>query len=371
VLAHSEEVAEQLRAGARVAERARIQRGGQTMLDGLQLLDVTVDLDENAASERSFSALIADPDGSLRPQLGTDALAPFGNELVYEIGVWRPSIADFEWSSAGVYRLSVTGGDTTRTLQLKGLDRSVVIARARNEVPYVILGGTPLAQAIYDYAAAKFPDVEFEADPDAWTTKISSTPKVYEEGDRTGDPWSNMRDLAAQYGRDLFFHASGRLVLQPIIDPAEAVTTWDYSAGDGNMATTGSTLMDSTGRANVAVVMAEGSAIDPPLRAIAEVTDPGSPLYPGTMGRVPIFLSSTMFTSAEQVADAAAALLQRQTGTADTVPFSAAANHLHEPRDVVLYGSELLDVRTRLVLSRWTLPGNLRGEVAYETRRVA
>jgi hypothetical protein len=178
VLAHSEEVAEQLRAGARVAERARIQRGGQTMLDGLQLLDVTVDLDENAASERSFSALIADPDGSLRPQLGTDALAPFGNELVYEIGVWRPSIADFEWSSAGVYRLSVTGGDTTRTLQLKGLDRSVVIARARNEVPYVILGGTPLAQAIYDYAAAKFPDVEFEADPDAWTTKISSTPAI-------------------------------------------------------------------------------------------------------------------------------------------------------------------------------------------------
>lgn len=372
MLPHDPRLDELVRTGAPTTTRATILRGGEAVLTNLSLSAASVDVDENAASRYQLRGSVFDADGSLAPHLATDALAPYGSELYLESGMMLPT-GEWLWVPAGVYRLRVSDADSRGVVTLTGLDRSLVVANARNEVPYVIPGGASLADAWRDYLTAKYPTVTMIVDGQAEYVSLANSPTVYEEGAASGDPWMNLRDLTNRFGWETFFDATGAAILRPIPDYTQAEVVWEYVPGEANLSIDGTTTLDPSTTYNVAVVTGEGTGVGSPVRASAEITDPSSPIYPGgTYGRVPTFISSSFLTTEEQCQNAADAMIRRVQGGDQNHQFSAVPHPAHEPGDVVRWRTERATTRdVTLVLSAWRFNPNLRSETPYRTRMVA
>jgi hypothetical protein len=252
------------------------------------------------------------------------------------------------------------------------LERSVVIASARDEVPWVMAGSTPLATAFTEYAQAKYPgDLTVLVDPDSLSIKLPPTPTIFAPGAQaTTDPWQNLVALAGRYARTAIFDPVGQLVLRPVPDPATVPTVYEYVPGPRNLARPATPMIDTTGVHNVAVVTWSGSGVDATDLAtvIVEVTDPTSPVFPQAFGRVPYFLTSNLFTDVSQLAPAGQAILAREALAAKQVPFTAVPHPAHEPGDAVHYRSDLGGVDEVCALARWQLALDLRTAAAYTTR---
>lgn len=368
---HSADYDDAIVAGADVDVRVTAYRGGEVIVEsGLYDVGLTVQVDETAAVVRTLSGAIADPDGQLRPHLPTDPLAPFGVELLVEVGARVPSGA-FEYVPVGTFRIQASGDGTLGPITVTGDERSAVIARARDEVPWVIAGSTPLADAFTDYATAKYPGLTVLVDPDSHGVKLPATPTVYAPGAQaTDDPWQNLGALAARYARTARLDPLGRLVLAPVPDPATVDPVYEYVPGARNLARPATPIMDTTGVHNVAVVTWSGSSADAAdiATVVVEVTDPASPVFPAAFGRSPYFLTSNLFTDVSQLAPAGQAILDREVSAAINVPFTAAPHPAHEPGDAVHYRSDLGGVDVVCALSRWALACDLRTASAYTTR---
>lgn len=370
MLPHTQEYADTLRSGnVNVDVTARSTRNFETVTAGLDVIKATVTVDGTAAVVRSLSADIADPDGALAPRRATDALAPFGNELVIESGLLLPN-GTFEYKVCGVFGIEWSEKGLG-VVSVSGKDRSAKIASARHEQPYVIPSSTFLADAWGDLIQAKYPGIPMELDPDAFREKTAAT-IAWGEGDTDGDPWANARTLATTYGRESVIDPFGTAVLRKVVDPTLAGVTWDYVAGPENLAVDpSSNRLDPTGLYNVWVVEAAGTATDPPVRATVEITDPGDPLYPGgPFGRRPKFYSSPLLTSVEQCQSAGEGFRLAQQGLTANLTFSAVPNACHEPNDLVRVESKELGERKLVALVKWSFSPMLTTPAQYTTMEV-
>lgn len=322
----------------------------------------TITLDESAAIRRSLSVILVDEDGTLTPKSPLDALSPFGNELEVKCGFQYPDGA-IETVPMGIFRIDSADPDGLGSVKITGLDRSMVIARARHETPYTITDSPLTTVAIQALISAKYPGLTFISETTLHTVPLS----VYEEGDKSGDPWKNAQDLAMNDGLEIFFDVRGQVIIRRVPNPVSASAVWNYAPGTDSMLLSSNNVAEAVDARNVAIVVGEppGAA---PVRATKEITDPTSPLYPPVFGRAPIFLTSPLITTTVQAQAAADALLLRHAGKSEQLAFNAAPNPLHDAGDIVriVDADQALDVN--VVLSKFTFPLLMNAEVKYETR---
>lgn len=374
MLAHSQAFADAVIFGGDPIHRVTILRGGDTIRTGLQFLPgATILLDETAASRRVLSnAFIADPDGTLAAHPWSP-VAPYGSEVFVEIGFDLPGVGP-KYVPAGVFRLQRTPQSSdTSAVDVSGPDRSAVIAASRNEEPYVIAPNTTVGDAIGAYLHAKYPALPLEFADEAYDVTIGRSPLVYLEGDLNGDPWQNSAALAAGAGLELYMTPDGAARLRVVPDVTDGVVAWEYLPGPRQLAIDGTNTPDTTGVYNVAVVTTQGTGVDVPLRAVREIVDPASPVFPDPngFGRRPIFMTVGFAYSQDQVDAAADALLRRKSGAAEGVTFSAVPHPAHEPGDIVRHATVARPDPRLLALSRWSLPVALDQAAVYDTRGAA
>lgn len=388
MLTRSKQFDEAITVGAPVVVTAAVQRSGATVADIDLLPGATIALDDSVESRRTFSGQVAD-DGTLAPHLASDTLAPFSIELVVSTGLLLPApslysqpyvytpngaagpiVGNLESVQLGVFRVNVVEDDSTGLITISGPDRSFVVASALNESPYTITAGTPLDVAIGNYLATKYPSLPFLPDGEA-DTQIIATTVVYQTGTSSGDPWSNMQALAADFGRELFVDNLGRAILRPIPDPTAWPVSWAYQPGTANLAESGTHIMDTSQNVqNVVIVSSGGTGVAVPATASVEITDPTSPIYPDPngFGRRPLFFTTPQQTNYFGCLEVATALLNQKIGAFDQVSFTAIPHPCHEPGDVVSYVSQLLGLQVQLVLGSWTLQVDLQAPSVYTTR---
>lgn len=350
-----------------------VQRAGITLAQALPFLpDAKVTIDGSAKIRRTFSGTVIDQDGTLTPRTSADPLSPYGTELVCRCG-FRFIDGSVETIPVGVFRITSALAAGQGRVKVVAKDRAIVVQEARWEAPYVIAGGTRLVApgttrpigAIPDLIDSRYPNLTYQADTSV-TTTVPLT--VFEEGDRSGDPWKNAQDLAAAGGLEVFFSPRGDVVIRKVPDPTTTPAVWTYGGqGTTEIKLAASNALTADEAKNVAIVSGENSG-GPPVRAVVEVTDPTSPLYPPAFGRRPIFLVSSMITDATQATLAAQALLIRKAGGSEQATIEAAPHPAHEAGDVVrLVDSKLAGGQAFAVLNSWTLPLSLREQVSYST----
>lgn len=337
----------------------------------------TITVDEDAASWRTAEITALAFEDYLIPRTPADALAPYGTDLWIQSG-FRFADGTEELVPVGVFRLLTAVPTRMGTIVLRGYDYSRVVARARFERPRVFARGYSRSAAIADLIRERAP---FAGPPGHEILTYSTMDDtmlpltIFEEGERYGDPWKACMDLADAAGQQVYFSPEGPyptavLRLIPSVDFTSPV--WVFERGEG------STLIDlkleddtSTGY-NVFVVTGESSDLAanglPSVRASAEVTDPTSPIYPGTYGRVPTFLASSFIRTELQAQQVANAQLPRKAGGSRGLTITGFAHPAHEAGDVVAAHDPSLNIEDEWVVSRFAFKLSLKDPVDYACR---
>lgn len=316
-----------------------------TSSDQVALVEVSVVLDGTQLGELTITQGSVDCDGTRDGALRSlsltiaphpdafDWLTTAGAEIVVGRGLRLPG--GDEMVPLGVFVLDADleeGADGTLTLT--AADRSQRISRARWTDPYKVPAGSNVGDAVARLLRACWAGCPVGATLDA-VTKLTGARVVYLDGSDS-DPWKDARALAASAGLDLYFDGDGVAQVRDAPDPARDPVVMTYHAGEEGV------VVSETRRAllsqmyNGVVVTAEGSNVARPKRGEAWDDDPGSPTYcDGPMGRVPLFYSSPLLTSQDDVDSAADTMLARVKRPLEQVSFSLVPNPALEAFDVV------------------------------------
>lgn len=333
-----------------VAVGADIYRAGALVVQGLQVLGGTVNVDATAAVRRRCTVTIVDPDGTLTPSTAADELAPYGNELRISRGIvldTGPEILPL-----GVFSIAAVSviDEGHRIIRVTGYDRSRKVARARFTEPYVVAEGTNYSTAIKALLESRVDGLTFLLSSTSFTTPAL----VFAED---ADPWAEATKMAKAIGFELFFGPDDITVLRPEPDPANAPLAWEYVDGENaTFVAIENTLSDEPGY-NGVVVIGEHPSLAAPVRAEAWDADPASPTYYlGPYGRVPTFVRSQFISTTTQAQDAADAQLQRVLGGTEQLRFTAIPNPAHEAGDVVRVVRDELGLDDFVVLDAFDIP---------------
>ena len=363
-------------AGGIVRSSVDVCRGGVTILADIPWSrPSTVTVDETASAWRSCSITVTDIDRNLLPRNPTDALAPFGTDLFIKVGFQFPS-GIVEQVPVGLFRI-VTSRPTTRgQVLLIGYDYSRVVAVARFERPKVFARGSSRPGAIATLIAERVPFALVSFADDGSTTPLT----IFEEGERYGSPWKACSELAEAGAERVRFGPNGPVptaVLSPVVASAET-PLWTF--GDGYQFPSSTKVdvvpeLDSSEARNVYVVTGESAelASSGPVRASAEITDPASPIYPGTFGRAPTFLASTFLKTTAQCQAVADANLPLKAGASENLTIVGFGHPAFEAGDTVYAKDDATGVDGNKVISRFQLDISLQQKVSYvcRERRIA
>ena len=314
--------------------------------DQRAIVRVTVELDGSELGVLPFTGGAVDCDGtrdgalralSLTVSPDPDAfdwLATAGAEIVVQRGLVLPGGAE-ELVPLGVFVLDADLEEAEDgTITVSAGDRSRRISRARWTDPYTVPAGTLVGEAIADVLRACWPDCPIGTTI-ATAGKATGAKLAYLDG-ATSDPWKDARALAASAGLDLYFDGDGMAQVRDTPDPESDPVCWIYQAGDEGVVLGRTRKAMLTQQYNGVVVTAEGSGVAVPKRGEAWDEDPNSPTFSdGPMGRVPLFYSSPLLTSQDDVDSAAETMLARVRRPIEQTAFTLLPNPAHEAFDVV------------------------------------
>ncbi len=365
--------------GATPIARVDAYRGG-----GLVVADVpivasasTITVDEDAQSWRTAEITALGFEDYLIPKTPGAALAPYGTDLFVQSG-YRFADGTEELKPVGLFRLLTAVPTRLGTIVLRGYDYSTVVARARFERPKVFARGYSRSAAISDliqeraYYAGPPGHVILTYNP-ADDTLLPLT--IFEEGERYGTPWKACMDMADAAGQQVYFGPDGPYpsAILRLVPSAEFTSpVWSFEPGEGSTLIDMKTEQDTTTGYNVYVVTGESADLAaaglPPVRASAEITDPTSPIYPGTYGRVPTFLASTFIRTQAQAQQAADANLPRKAGGTQSLTITGFPNPAHDAGDVVYALDEFQGINGDWIISRFSFRLSLTDPVDYACR---
>jgi len=337
----------------------------------------TVTVDEGASAWRTCEVTVTDIDRALLPTTPQAALAPYGTDLYIRTG-FRFSDGTTELVPMGVFRVLTTRPTRQGRIQLIGYDYSRVVARARFEVPRVFPKGTSRALAIAALIQERTPGAGPVGHQILSYNLSDDSPlplTIFEEGERYGDPWKAVTDLADAAGQQVFFYPLGPYplaVLRPSPDLLNTPPVWTFRAGQGETMIDMKPEQDTTTGYNVYVVTGESSDLAAdglsPVRASAEVTDPESPIFPATYGRVPTFLASSFIKTNAQALAVARANLPLKAGGSEKLSITGFPHPAHEAGDVVRAVDPYLGVNSNWVISRFAIDLALKDPAEYSCR---
>ena len=301
-------------------------------------LDATgggVTFDSTAAVRRHCTATCVDRTGTLTPRDAEDLLTPYGTEIRPYRGI-RYSPTEYEVIPLGVFRISTVrikdsvGGSPD--ISIEAFDRSRTVSRDKFTSVYIIPSGTNVVQAIKDILARTFPDLEYDAISDPLAT---SAPMVY---DVSADPWEAASTLAVSLGCELFFNATGRVVIAPPVD-IDALPSPDWQFVEGNdctMLDLDKVFTDEPGFNGVVLTGESAGDELPPVRSVVWDAEPSSPTYHlGPYGEVPMFVTDTVVKTQSEADAAANALLRGVLGFSSQLNLTGTVNPALVEGDIV------------------------------------
>lgn len=334
----SDRWADAIRTPHRIAVRA-------TLLDGSTetplptVTEGSVTLDANAAIRgRLDLTVVDDPDDEtltleIVPDAATSPLAPYGNEVKVERGLYYPDGTE-EMVTLGIFRIDETETVDTAdglAVRITGYDRSARVIDGRFEQAGQIAAGTGYVAAILATVQAVYPFVVYNLASSPFT---HISPRAWEAG---GDRWAFAQGIASDLGMELYFDGDGTLILRPVPTALAANAVLSIAEGEDGVLLSASRRWTRQGAYNKIIASGESSNPDvPPVQGSAADMNPLSPTYfYGRFGQVPAFYVSQHLETVAMCNDAAAAQLARQIGTTQQISFGMIPNPALEPSDVV------------------------------------
>lgn len=325
--------------------------------------------DATAAVRRRCTLTIVDADGDLTPKRAEDLLTPYGTELrPYRGVVYADGTA--EVMPLGVFRLSQVDVDDSvggsPDIRIEGFDRSRTVDRDKFIEPYTVAAGTNLITAIKDVLARTYPDLEYDS---ITTTMTNTAPLIF---DANKSPWEAATSMAKSLGCELYFDATGRVVIAPPIDidalPAPAFT---FIEGKGcTMTNLQSKFTDEPGFNGIILTGESVGDEEPPVRAVAWDEDPTSPTYHlGPYGEVPDFVTDANVKTEGEAESAARALLQGRLGFSDQLSLTAWPNPALNASDVAQVERERTGASGLYTIDSITIPMAARDTSSIVLRR--
>lgn len=324
-----------------------VYRAGVLVAEALPVTGGSVAVNAGAAVRRRCTLTVVDDTGTLTPAAPTDALAPYGNELV----VWRG--VEGNLAQLGVFRIEaarVADTGASLTVDLTGFDRAGTVQEARFEDAYTVASGTNYATAIEALVEDRYPGLSYSFVSTSRTTPLL----VFEEG---ADPWEAAQSMAAAIGMDLFFDQTGTCVLRPEPDPVAASVAATFVEGEASVVVAVENNLTAKPAYNKFIVTGEPVDASSPVRAEALDNNPASPTYYyGPFGKRPRFYRSQFITTTAQAQETADAFLLRELGGSEQVTFTAIPNAALDAGDVVQVVRERIGVDTVAVVDELTIP---------------
>jgi len=315
------------KAGLVIASLAEVWSGETKLATLLIEASSTVTVDRNNLARRSCSVVLTDPyagtDQAIVPEVASDILTPYGNELVLYQGVTYSDGAQelIQLGVFGIDDVNIDDGAGDLVITLTGSDRSVACQHAGFTDIYTIAPGTNVGVAIQTLIASLQTGLRILFSFASTSAVTPTTPIVYKPGD---DPWSMASQLATAIGYELFFASTGVCTLLPIPDPTQAPTSWSYDEG-ANLAVHLRRRISRTLAPNYIIRDGQGSGIAVPVRGIAQDTNPLSATYVGGPYGLQVDYSSSSLYADQPTAQAAAdADLLLALGTIESIEIQAA-----------------------------------------------
>jgi Domain of unknown function (DUF5047) len=264
------------------------------------------------------------------PDVPTDLLTPYGNELFVERGV------DFgngtvEIVSFGYFRINSVDQDDgpDGEIKLAGSDRMIGLIDGRIPTPITFTTGTSLTTVFETLVHEIYPDAtilfDFAADESTFDTQ-----HVAEQ-----DRYKFLNELAKAQGKVMYWDHRGQLRIESPLDPSSPV--WEVNSGEDGILVKLQRELTRDGVYNA--VVATGETTDeskPPVTAIVYDVNPDSPTYwEGRFGKVPRFYSSSFLTTVENATAAARSILLQAIGLPYNVNFQAVPNPALEVFDPI------------------------------------
>lgn len=348
------------RDGGQLAVRAEVWKSGarQTLPDGSTSLRVsggTVTVDETSKVRRTLTLTVANTD--VDPVSAGDLLAPFGTDLRPYAGIVYTD-GSIEYAPLGVFRLTEPARPgLLQPLTLTGSDYARVMTDARFLTPWVTSPGVLITTEIRAMALDAVPGLTVL---DYTGSRATTTSATWEK-----DRWEAMLALAQAIGAELYFDATGALVIRPMpITPGASVWSCDAGSPSANLLDVAVGLSGS-GVYN-AVVATSAPAGQSPVTAIAY--QQSGPLAWSTGWRRPRFWSTQLPMTVDQLNATATALLARSVAVSRQMDPTSLPNYALEAGDPITVRLPTGTSEVRFA-SRFTLP--LEPGVMPLTTRVA
>jgi hypothetical protein len=294
----------------------------------------SVAADKSRAVRWSCSLTFSNPE--VTPQHAADLLGPLSRlrARVY----WRILNDSAQWVEVpvGTFVLSapeITDSGSEFRISVGGEDPSKTVSRAlwSGGLP---LGGEKASDAIAAILADRAPWAETRITPTDHTL-----PGDFEPGAPGGDPWKDILRIADAAQMDVYADRLGVIVAEPRPLPG-APRDLGFIEGPGCQVSEITSAVSLDEIANEVSVASSSSDVDPPVHAIARVTDPANPLYIGHGRIYGHRLESDSITTTEQAQALADSTLRRLVAATKTVEVTARARPDIEIGDRVSVGRE-------------------------------
>ena len=331
------------------------------------LLEGSVSMIRSRAIRRTCEVTLANPDGVWTPVnpgdwLGVNALVRLDRGLYLD-----PSTV--EWCVLGHFLLGrprVVVTPAGATVVASGEDRLKLLVRSRFTVPTTYPTGARLADVFREEAeVAGMGTTHYRLDDGG---KTLTAPRTFEE-DESRD--LALRDLARDYGLELYADADGYLACAAPPNPVTAPVAMAYAPGD--TAVLLGLTKEWTDDRLYNHVLVTGESADParpPVRAEVMDTNPASPAYvAGPLGDRLYRYTSAMITSTAQALQVATNLLAEVALIEESISLGAVTNPALEPGDAITVSEPLSRTEGRYLVDEVEVPLGL-GEQTLGTRVV-
>jgi hypothetical protein len=344
--------------------------GGEVVVEGLWVVDGTLEFESSGSTQGVLRIKVADPTGDLVALKYSDPLAAYGSEIHLRWSVQVPGGEEIDPISLGWYRIQINETDEFWVQQPNGqlrsggaivslecLDRMSVLVDARQILLTQPAAGATCLGEIKRLLGTLAPLGAVDSTIIDATVPASI---VYTE-----DRMSALNDLADALGAVLRVNGDGAIDVRKPTVPADT-PVWTIRGGPGGTLSSYRSTMSRDSVVNAVVATGETATDHAPIQAVAYDLDLTSPtVWDGPYGEVPAFFYSPLLTTPAMVQAAAKTRLDSyrrgrdRTYTLQTVPNPLL--ELDDPIQVILPDRQFVGRLTKLSLP--LSPGKAQVEV--------
>lgn len=315
----------------------------------VQMLQGDVEVSGNSQVRRKLSCTI-------RADLDSPECDVFRTEYRAEYGVVKNN-GEVIWIPQGVFVIDDAQEVGRKQIKITGKDRWLRVQNARFLQPTTTSGRHIDAMVSMLRGADKRIQV----------TNLSTATATHRTSIWERDRDKAITEMAKSIGADVYFNQLGVAEIRDQVDVGSGSPQWTISGGDGGVLLDAARQRKQGNTYNAMVVEGETTEGVKPVRAIAYVNDPKSPLYfGGSFAQRPKFFRSSMITTVAQATAAANSMLAKATGIAKILDVASIPHPGLDAGDIISVEVQP-GIWERHVVDSFTMPLG-PGEISISTR---